>query len=158
MNPIIGYTFPRGQGCQAIYEDQAGEQFILDDDGRQVEAALRSLPPAALPHRFSARLRGARRREGRAILGCADPLVHDEPREARRPARAQREPRLRVTVCRSVGPLPRPEPLRWLWAVVASRCSYEARGWTKPQGCPGDPFRPKITLHVGGPGNLHDRG
>lgn len=35
MNPIIGYTFPRGQGCKAIYEDQAGAQFVLDDEGRR---------------------------------------------------------------------------------------------------------------------------
>ena len=33
---IIGYTFPRGQGCRAIYEDQAGEQYVLDDEGRRI--------------------------------------------------------------------------------------------------------------------------
>lgn len=36
MDTIIAYRFPRGQGCQAVYEDVAGGQYVIDDEGRRV--------------------------------------------------------------------------------------------------------------------------
>lgn len=35
MDQVVGYTSPRGQGCETIFED-ARAQYVLDDEGRRV--------------------------------------------------------------------------------------------------------------------------